>query len=351
MSRYSVALLGCGPRGRDHAEAFLKNSDRFNLVALCDKDRERLQSVSSILNISKTYTNAEDMLSSEKPDVFCFATQPHVRFDLVELGVKHGVKAIAYEKPMATSLAEAQRIHDLCKEAQVKTIVSHQHKYGSHWRKVKELIDSGEIGKVHTIHATSKGWFLQYGTHLMDYMMWLNGKYRGLWVIGQVDGKGKLSDSHPSPDYIMGQIEFENGVRGIIECGTLAPDQPGNNEFWLNAGATVYGSHGYAQVIVGSGWRAVTKSSSGLISGPGCFDVAKDQPLYIRDLADWLDDPAKIHPCNGEVTYHGFEILMGICLSSLERRKINLPLKTSEPIIERLRRELPDDVSGKGEER
>jgi len=351
MSRYSVAIVGCGTRGRHHAEAFLKNSDRFNLLVLCDKDRERLQSLSSILNTPKTYTNAEDMLSGERPDVLCFATPPQVRLELVELGVKHGVKAIAYEKPMATSLAEARRIHDLCKEAQVKTIVSHQHKYGSHWRKVKELVDSGEIGEIHTIHATAKGWLLQYGTHLMDYMMFLNGGHRGLWVIGHVHGKGKLSDSHPSPDYAMGQIEFENGVRGIIECGTLAPDQPGKNPFWFNAGATVYGSCGYAQVIVGSGWRAVTKSSSGLISGPGCFDVAKDQPAYIRDLADWLDDSGKIHPCNGEVTYHGFEILMGICLSSLEKRKISLPLKTSEPIIERLGQELPEETLTQGEKR
>ena len=350
MHKYSVALLGCGPRGQQHAKAFLENSDRFNLVALCDKDSERLQSLSSILNIPKTYTNAEVMLSSERPDVFCFATLPQIRFELVELGVKHGVKAIAYEKPMATSLAEARRIHDLCKEAEVKTIVSHQHKYGSHWGKVKELIDSGEIGKIHTIHATAKGWLLQYGTHLVDCMMFLNGGYRGLWVVGHVHGKGKLLDSHPSPDYAMGQIEFENGVRGIVECGTLAPDQPGKNMFWLNAGATVYGSGGYAQVIVGSGWQAVTRSSSGLISGPGGFDVVKDQSPYIKDLADWLDNPTKIHPCNGEVTYHGFELAMGICLSSLEKRKINLPLKTSEPIVERLRRELSDDVPEKGEE-
>lgn len=350
MHKYSVVLAGCGPRGQQHAKAFLKNSDRFNLVALCDKDSEKLQSLSSTLNIPKMYTNAEEMLSGEKPDVFCFATLPQVRFEMVELGVKHGVKAISYEKPMATSLAEAQRIRELCRKAGVKTIVSHQHKYGSHWQKVKELVDSGEIGKIHTIHATAKGWLLQYGTHLIDYMMFLNGGYRGLWVVGHVHGRGKLSDSHPSPDYAMGQIEFENGVRGIIECGTLAPDQPGKNEFWLNAGATVYGSRGYAQVIVGSGWQAVTRSSSGLICGPGGFNVAKDQSPYIKDLADWLDNPIKIHPCNGEVTYHGFQILMGICLSSLEKRKINLPLKTSEPILERLRRELPDDVPEKGKE-
>lgn len=344
MHRYTVAILGCGPRGKNHVEAFLKNSDRFNVVAICDKDPERLKNIASQLNITATYTDAEIMLSQKRPDVFCFATPPHIRLELIKTGIKYGVKAIAYEKPMAISLAEAKEIYELCRKAGVKTIISHQHKYGSHWKKVKEIVDSGEIGKVHTIHATAKGWLLQYGTHLLDYMMFLNGKYRGLWVAGHVHGKEKLSDNHPSPDYVMGQIEFENGVRGIIECGTLAPDQPGENPFWFNAGITVYGSCGYAQAIVGTGWRAVTKSSSGLAQGAGCFDVEKDQAPYIRDLADWLDDPSKVHPCNGEITYHGFELMMGICLSALDKKKISVPVKTNEPIIERLKQELPDDA-------
>ncbi len=335
--KYSVALLGCGPRGRDHARAFADNPARFELVGICDKDAERLQSVSSTYEGAEPYTDAERMLSELKPDVFCFATLPRIRLELVELGVRHGVKAIAYEKPMATSLGEARRIHDLCEKAGIKTIVSHQHKYGNHWLRVKEIIDSGDIGEIHTIHATAKGWLLQYGTHLVDYMMFLNGGHRGTWVVGHVHGKEKLVDSHPSPDYALGQIEFENGVRGILECGSLAPDQPGGNSFWMNVGATVYGSEGYAQVIVGSGWQASTRSSSGLIEGSGGFDVEHDQAPYIRDLADWLDDPAKVHPCNGDVTYHGFEMVMGVCLSSLERRKITLPIESCEPIMERLK--------------
>jgi len=334
--KYRVALLGCGPRGRDHAKAFLANSDRFDLAAICDKDGERLQALSSICDAAKTYTDAERMLSETKPDIFCFATLPNIRLPLIELGVKHQVKAIAYEKPMATSLAEASRIRDLCDRAGVKTIVSHQHKYGSHWQKVREIVDSGDIGDVRTIHATSKGWLLQYGTHLVDYMIFLNGGHRGEWVVAHAHGRGKLLDSHPSPDYLMAQIGFDNGVRGIMECGTLAPDQPGENPFWLNAGAAVLGTEGFAHVIVGTGWRAVTKSSGGLICGPGAFNVEKDQPPYIRDLADWLDDPRKVHPCNGDVTYHGFEIVMAACLSSIERRKVDLPVASSEPIIERL---------------
>jgi len=44
-----------------------------------------------------------------QPDVLMFATPPAVREALVELGLRHGVKAIAYEKSLACSLGEARR--------------------------------------------------------------------------------------------------------------------------------------------------------------------------------------------------------------------------------------------------
>ena len=340
MPRHTVAIAGCGSRGRHHAEAFLANPDRFDLVAVCDLDEARLQAVSSALGIGTTYTDADRMLAAEQPDVFCFCTLPHIRLPLVELGVRHGVKAIAYEKPMATSLAEAEQITNLCVNAGVKTVVSHQHKYGDHWRKVKDIANSGEIGKVHTIHATSKGWLLQYATHLLDYMMFLNNGARVEWVVGHVHGGEKLKDSHPSPDYALAHLAFDNGVRGLIECGTLAPDLPGQNSFWLDAGATMAGSEGYAQAVVGSGWRAVTRSD-GFVSGDGGFDVSHDQPLYVRDLADWLDDDTQVHPCNGDVAYHGFQVAMAICASALDHRRVDLPLAPpAEPLVERMKREL-----------
>ena len=46
----------------------------------------------------------------------------------------------------------------------------------------------------------------------------------------------------------------------------------------------------------------------------------------MQELADWLDDPQQVHLCNGEISYHGFELLMGMLHSSLERRKIDLPI-------------------------
>ena len=53
-------------------------------------------------------------------------------------------------------------------------------------------------------------------------------------------------------------------------------------------------------------------------------------------MALWLDDPARVHPCNGESAFKGFEILMAICRSAIERRKITLPLAPGENEIVRL---------------
>lgn len=327
MDMYRASIVGCGPRGEYHAEGFIANNDRFILTACCDIDAERASGFAQRFEVPKTYSTAEQMLDAERPDVLCFATMPSIRLSLVELGVKYGVKAIAMEKPMATDLLEARQIRDLCNENGIKLIVSHQQKYGPHWQAVKRIVDQGEIGEIHTIHATSQGWLLQLGTHLMAYMSWFNGNHPIEWVVGHVQGKGKLNDSHPSPDYAFGQVAFTNGVRGIIECGTLAPHQPGDNSFWLDNGVTIYGTHGYARVITGGGWQAITRHSNGaMLSGPGTFDPSFEQPIYLKELADWLDNPSKVHSCNADDAYHGFEAVMAICISAMEHQKIALPL-------------------------
>ena len=48
-----------------------------------------------------------------------------------------------------------------------------------------------------------------------------------------------------------------------------------------------------------------------------------------------------LHPCNGEVTYHGFQAAMAICASSLDHRRVDLPITPpAEPLVERMKREL-----------
>ncbi len=335
--KYTVAICGTGKRGKVHAEYFHKD-ERFQVVAISGRNPEKLDAAAEIAANAAKYLDVAQMLRESKPDVFCFCTPPSVRLSMVRLGLEHGAKLIAYEKPMATSLQEAAEITSLCRKAGVKTVVCHQLKYGDHFQKVKALISSGALGRVHTAYGHTLGWLLQMGTHVVDYCRYFNGEAEAEWVLGQACGREKLADSHPSPDYLMGEIQFANGVRGIVQIGNLAPDVPEVEYFWHKVRIGAQGTEGFAEALIGGGWRAVTRDSGGPISGPGTWNASHDQPLYIRDIALWLDDPAHKHPCNGESAYKGFEIIMALCRSAIERRKITLPVEPGEPEIERLAR-------------
>jgi len=111
---------------------------------------------------------------------------------------------------------------------------------------------------------------------------------------------------------------------------------------------TIYGYHGYAKVMTDGFSQVSTKSSRGqILEHQGDDWTTQEKYLqipYTKDIVNWLDDPKKVHPCNGEISYHGFQILMGMCLSSYENRRIDLPIKQIpvEPILQTLKRELPD---------
>jgi predicted dehydrogenase len=339
--KYTVVVAGCGKRGIHHADAFVRNG-RFELAGLCDINPERLEAAARQFGNPATSLEAGTLLRDTHPDVFCFCTLPNLRLELIRQGVEHGAKLIAFEKPVATSTNEALEIMKLVREAGVKTVDSHQHRYGDHYKKVKEIIASGAIGRVHTVYGTATGWMLHMLTHMIDYTRWYNDNAEAEWVVGQASGKGKFSDNHPSPDYIAGLVQYSNGVRGVVETGEGAPDIPEVDVWWRKCRIGAQGTEGFAEVLTGGGWRAITRDSGGVISGPGNMDYAHDMPPYVQEIVEWLDDPRKVHSCNGENAYKGFEIAMAICRSAIQRGKIRLPLGPGEPELEALARALPD---------
>ena len=333
-ARHRVVLVGCGPRGRQHARGVLTNPRRFELVAVCDLDPARRAALAAELGVPRTYADADHMLAAEQPDVLAFATPPAVREALVELGLRHGVRAIACEKPLACSLGEARRIVDRCASAGVRGVVCHQLRYGAHWQHVKTMVGAGALGEVRLVHATGRPSMLRVGTHLVDAMLWLAGGGPASWVLGQAHGRATLTEDHPGPEHLSGLVHLASGVRGVLEVGSLAPRHLPEAEYWGDVAVTIVGSHGHARTVLGSGWEAVTADGGRIAGGP---DPAPQEAHHLALLADWIDDASAVHPASFAASYHGLEVLMGLALSSIGRRCVALPIEdTEEDILGRL---------------
>ena len=111
-------------------------------------------------------TDAQHLASRLKPDVFCFCTLPNLRTAMVSAGIKSGARLIAFEKPVAVRTKEGFALRKLNVESGVKAVVRHQHRPGEHYRKVKEMVDSGALGRIHIVYGTADGWMMHMASHL-----------------------------------------------------------------------------------------------------------------------------------------------------------------------------------------
>lgn len=324
MTKYNVLVVGLGKRGLHHATAFNANP-RFQVTGLCDIDPARLEAAAAKLGGPQTGTDAAALAKALKPDVFCFCTLPHLRTPFVKAAIEGGARLLAFEKPVALTSAELFTLRDLLQKAGTKAVVSHQHRYGPHYQKVKAIADSGALGRIHTVYGSATGWMTHMLSHLIDYSMWFNDYAPGTWALAQAAGKTKFADNHPSPDYVAGFVQFANGVRGIYECGAGAPDQPEVAKWWGKNRIGAQGTEGFAEVLTNGGWRAVTKSG-GYQSGEGAMNYDADMPPYIQQMADWLDDERQAHPCRFEHAGLGAEVMFALQRSAAEGGQVALPL-------------------------
>ena len=341
MSKYKVMVVGMGKRGKHHAAEF-NNNENFEVVGCCDISPDMLSEAVASLGLDgvQTGSDAAGMATALKPDVFCFCTMPKLRYDMVKIAVDCGAKMVTFEKPVGVNTSEGLKLKKLIEESGIKAVVSHQHRYGPHYQKVKEIADSGKLGRIQMVYATATGWMMHMMSHMIDYMSWYNDYADVEWVMGQAAGKNKMSDNHPSPDYIAGVVHYANGVRGYVECGAGAQDQPDVKKWFGKNRIGVQGTEGFAEVLTNGGWRAVT--CDGVMSGEGVMDYAHDMVPYIQEMADWLDDDSKVHQCCFANAYKGFEAMMGLMRSAAEGGQIAMPLGDGPDELDNLKKSMSD---------
>lgn len=230
MSSLRIGIIGCGrPVGTPKATGFGMNNFHMlgykaagvDVVALCDIDREAAQQFQTAHKIpgAKIYADYTEMLSTERPDMVSIATWPKLHCEMVVAAAEAQVKAIHCEKPIALTWSDCRKMIEACRQNKVQLTFNHQRRFLEPFRKAKQLITSGAIGKLVRLESKCHNLY-DWGTHWFDMMFFLNDETPAEWVIGQVELRGnhRVFDA-PIEGQGMCHFKFRNGVRGLMVTG------------------------------------------------------------------------------------------------------------------------------------
>ncbi len=143
------AIIGYGHIGRRHAEHIMRIRDT-ELVAVCDTD----PSVQELLPHREItyYPKVEDLLAATTADVVCICT-PNYLHGAHAIAALYAGKHVVVEKPMAMSVAESDAMIDAAAKNHRIIFAVKQNRYNPPVAAVKELIDSGSLGRIYMMQV------------------------------------------------------------------------------------------------------------------------------------------------------------------------------------------------------
>lgn len=146
MAVYRGALIGCGFFAVNQMHAWRDVADA-EIVAICDRDPERLSLVGDQFGIGRRYLDAAELFKDGGFDFVDIATTVQSHRLLVEMAASHRVPAIC-QKPFAPSLEDAKAMVAACRSAGVPLMVHENFRWQAPIQAVRHALDSGVIGDV-----------------------------------------------------------------------------------------------------------------------------------------------------------------------------------------------------------
>ncbi|GIH14260.1 Gfo/Idh/MocA family protein [Rugosimonospora africana] len=224
MSGVRLGLIGAGAVGVLHAQAATCTPGAA-VTAVCDIDRQLAQRVGDRYG-ARAFVDHRELLDAGIVDAFVVNTPHALHTDIVCDAAAAGLHVLV-EKPMATSVADCQRMIDACADAGVRLVVGHVQHFLPEKVAARKAIDAGEIGRPlfiadsRTIDyraGTRPAWFLDQGVagggvlmnigaHSVDRALWLmDGRARRVSATVVVPpGSGVETDALVRMEFVDGR--------------------------------------------------------------------------------------------------------------------------------------------------
>jgi predicted dehydrogenase len=232
------ALIGCGffAVNQMHAWAGLEGVE---IVAICDRDPDRLKIVGDQFGIGCRYQDAEAMLSEGGFDFVDIATTVNSHRALVELAARHRLPAIC-QKPFAPTLADATAMVAAMDAAGVPLMIHENFRWQTPILAAKAVLDGGAIGQPfwgrvsfrsgfdvfsgQPYLATGKRFIIEdLGIHSLDIARYLFGDADRMTARTR-----RVNPAIAGEDVATMMLDHKGGLTSIVDCSyaTRLPEEP-----------------------------------------------------------------------------------------------------------------------------
>ncbi|HZM21826.1 MAG TPA: Gfo/Idh/MocA family oxidoreductase [Anaerolineales bacterium] len=223
-----------------HGEAYisnLRNMEGVELLGVTDDDPLRGQTIAA-QNQAHYFHTYEDLLEA-KPDGVIICTENNRHRPLVEMAASRGIHILC-EKPIATTLADAQAIVDVCDKSGVLLMTAFPMRFSAPLLEIKARLDHGDFGDVYCFNGTNRGelptkhraWFvdpllagggaiMDHTVHLVDIMRWFTGSE----VATMYARSNKIfhADEVEVETGALEMMTFQNGIFATIDASWSRP--------------------------------------------------------------------------------------------------------------------------------
>ena len=233
MEKVRFCLVGTGRAGMVHAGNILQRVRKAELVSLVDTNHQSLENGGKALGIRNLYSDYKEALSRDDADAAIIVTPTFTHQEIACFAAENK-KHVFLEKPMALSVVECDRINDAIKKNDLKLQLGFMRRFDAAFIRAKEILDSGEMGRVMIIKSTGRGpglppvWALdtsrsngmlsEVNSHDIDSLRWFTeSDFNQVFAIAGnyrcPEAKLEFPDFYDNVSLIS---SFQNGMQGFI---------------------------------------------------------------------------------------------------------------------------------------
>ena len=232
MEKLNIGVIGLGAIGQKHVEA-LAQVERANILGLADINMEVAEKTAAKYG-GKAFTDYKQMLALSELDAVIVATPDEIHTEPCLAAAKAG-KHILVEKPIATTIEDAQSIIDAAEKAKIKLMVGFSLRFDLHFANMKKIVAAGKLGDLISVFTRRLNVITQadringrcgvlhfLGIHDFDALRWIVGSEP---VSIYTEESTSIPKKYPQDNESFSIIRFANGVRACSHIGWNLPVQ------------------------------------------------------------------------------------------------------------------------------